>query len=227
VTRRPGTATDRPTPVRSSGNGEGCPKPLRRDAEVNLARILVAAADVFAEDGYEASMEQIADRAGLGVGTLYRRFPSKSDLVGAVVLAATNRTREIAEAVLAESSPAEGVFDFLRRCVATPSCWRMIASKAPGIGEIPRSGVFRIAPVVEELLDRARRVDAIRGDVVFSDLAVALMSVRAVADLFDPHHPATSARYLELVMDGLRPNGQRWANPAMTTGELGSVLLGR
>ena len=69
--------------------------------------------------------------------------------------------------------------------------------------------------------------DAIRRDVVFSDLAVALMSVRAVADLFDPHLPATSARYLELVMDGLRPNGQRWANPSMTTGELGSVLLGR
>ena len=171
-------------------------------------------------------MEQIADRAGLGVGTLYRRFPSKSDLVGAVVLAATNRTRQIAEAVLAESSPAEGVFEFLRRCVATPSCWRMIASKAPGIGEIPRSGVFRIAPVVEELLQRARMANAIRPDVVFSDLAVALMSVRAVADLFDPHFPTTSARFLELVMDGLRPNGHRWANPSMTTGELGSVLLG-
>ena len=68
-------------------------KPLRRDAELNLARILLAARDVFAEHGYEASMEQIAARAEVGIGTLYRRFPNKADLYAAVVDAATCESR--------------------------------------------------------------------------------------------------------------------------------------
>ena len=107
-------------------------RPLRRDAELNLARILSAARDVFAEHGYEASMEQIAARAGLGVGTLYRRFPNKGELVAAVIAAASRRTEQIARSVLADAPAAEGVFTFLRRCVAVPSCWRVIASRAPG-----------------------------------------------------------------------------------------------
>jgi AcrR family transcriptional regulator len=68
-------------------------KPLRRDAELNLARILLAARDVFAEHGYQASMEQIAARAEVGIGTLYRRFPNKADLYAAVVDAATCESR--------------------------------------------------------------------------------------------------------------------------------------
>jgi AcrR family transcriptional regulator len=202
-------------------------KPLRRDAEQNLTRILASASEVFAQRGYEASMEEIADKADVGVGTLYRRFPSKADLVRAVVEAATKRTEEIAGSVLAECSPAEGVFEFLRRCVATPSCWRVIVSRAPGIGDTPRHGLTRIAPLVESLLNNGKKAGAIRPDVVFSDLAVALMAVRAVADLFDPLAASTSGRYLELVMAALRPDGEAWQNPPMTTRQLGEVLSGR
>ena len=104
-------------------------KPLRRDAELNLARILVAARDVFAEHGYEASMEQIAARAEVGIGTLYRRFPNKADLCAAVVDAATERTRQIADEVL-RGGPGDAVFEFVRRCVDAPSCWRA-ATEAP------------------------------------------------------------------------------------------------
>ena len=68
-----------------SGEGSVEQRPLRRDAEVNLNRILSAARDSFAEHGYEASMEDIALRADVGVGTLYRRFPNKADLLNAVV----------------------------------------------------------------------------------------------------------------------------------------------
>jgi AcrR family transcriptional regulator len=201
-------------------------RPLRKDAELNLVRILAAATDVFAESGYEASMEHIAERAGVGVGTLYRRFPGKADLVAAVVEAANRRTEEIARDVLAGSTADEGVFEFLRRCVAAPSCWRVIASRAPGIGNAPRAGVSRIEPLVDELLTRAKAVGAVRDDVVFTDLAVALMSVRAVADLFDPYVPATSSRYLDVVLAGLRPNGEPLGNTPMTTAQLGRVLSG-
>ena len=70
-----------------------------------LGRILAAARDVFAEQGYDASMEAIATRADVGVGTLYRRFPTKADLFKAVVDAARRRVREIAEEVLADVAP--------------------------------------------------------------------------------------------------------------------------
>lgn len=171
-------------------------------------------------------MEQVADRAGVGVGTLYRRFPSKAALVKAIVEAANQRTQQIAESVLAEGSSDEGIYEFLRRWVAAPSCWRVIASRAPGIGETPRSGIARIAPLVEELLEKAKRAGTIRDDVVFTDLAVALMSVRAVADLFDLRVPCASARYLEVVMAGLRPDGHSWVNPPITVGQLATVLTG-
>lgn len=202
-------------------------RPLRRDAELNLARILVAARDVFAEHGYDVSMEQIAGRAGVGIGTLYRRFPSKEELVSAVVESASERTQQIAELVLAESSPAEGVFDFLRHCIAAPSCWRVIASRAPWTDDTTSAALARVAPLVERLLENARAAGAVRPEVAFTDLAVVLMSVRAVADLCDPRVPLTSARYLELVMDGLRPAPTSWRTPPMTVAQLTTVLTGR
>lgn len=227
MTAQAATSRRKPLPPPGQGVAQSRTKPLRRDAQQNLTRILASASEVFARHGYQAAMEQIADDAGVGVGTLYRHFPSKADLVKAVVEAANQRTEQIAESVLAECSPAEGVFEFLRRCVAAPSCWRVVVSRAPGIGETPRYGVSRIAPLVELLLEHGKTAGEIRPDVVFSDLAVALMSVRAVADLFDPHVASTSARYLELVMSALRPNGHPWQNPPMTTRQLGGVLSGR
>src|SRR5271155_3652022 len=95
----------------TTADGSTEAKPLRRDAELNLVRILAAARDVFAEYGYEASMEQIAARAEVGIGTLYRRFPNKADLCAAVVDAATERTRQIANEVLLEVAPCEAVFE--------------------------------------------------------------------------------------------------------------------
>ena len=94
-------------------------RPLRRDAEVNLGRILVAARDVFAEQGYEASMEAIAARADVGVGTLYRRFPNKADLFDAVVDAAHRRIRADRRGVLAEVPPGEACSN---SCAAASRC---------------------------------------------------------------------------------------------------------
>ena len=84
-------------------------KPLRRDAELNLARIMEAARDVFAESGYDGSMEQIAIKADVGIGTLYRRFPHKEDLFNAVTDLARERTIHIGEEVLAEVTPANAL----------------------------------------------------------------------------------------------------------------------
>jgi len=203
------------------------PRPLRRDAELNLARILVAARDVFAAHGYEASMEQIAAEAGVGVGTLYRRFPTKADLFAAVVGAASERTLELARAVLADVDPSEGVFELIRRCVDAPSAWRATTSRRPWSGGGADQALAALLPLLTELLEAGQRAGAVREGVVATDLVVLLMSVRALGDLCDADAPGISRRFLELVLDGLRPGPVPPAHPPASAAELGRVLTER
>ena len=201
------------------------PRPLRRDAEVNLSRILVAARDVFAEQGYDASMEAIAVRADVGVGTLYRRFPNKADLLNAVVEAAQERNRQIAEEVLADVPPEDAVFEFVRRCIAVPSCWRATISAAPW--RSTGTGLDQTAPLLEEILDRSQRAGTVRPDVEVADLVVVLMSVRSIADVCDTKSSKPSLRFLELLLDGLRPGHAPVGRPALTVAQLDKILKHR
>ena len=200
-------------------------RPLRRDAEVNLSRILAAARDVFAEEGYEASMEGIAMRAEVGVGTLYRRFPNKADLLNAVVEAAHQRNRQIAEAVLADVPPEDGVFEFLRRCIAFPSCWRATISSPPWRSK--GTGLEQLAPLLREILKRSQEAGTVRSDVDVSDIVVVLMSVRSIADVCDTKSSKPSRRFLELLLDGLRPGHDPVAHDPLTVAQLDRILRRR
>ncbi len=200
-------------------------RPLRRDAEVNLSRILVAARDVFAEQGYEASMEDIAARADVGVGTLYRRFPNKEDLLNAVVEAAHERKRQIAEAVLTDVPPEDGVFEFVRRCIAVPSCWRATISAPPWRSS--RTGLGQTAPLLEEILDRSQRAGSVRPDIEVTDIVVVLMAVRSIADVCDTKSSKPSLRFLELLLDGLRPGHASPVHDPLTVAQLDRILRHR
>ena len=201
------------------------PRQLRRDAEVNLSRILAAARDAFAEDGYDASMESIAVRAEVGIGTLYRRFPNKADLLNAVVAAAHERNRQIAEAVLADVPPGSEVFEFLRRCIAFPSCWRATISVPPW--RSTGTGLEKLAPLLREILHRSQEAGTIRPDIEVSDLVVVLMSVRAIADVCDTKSSKPSARFLELLLDGLRSGHDPVAHDPLTIAKLDRILRQR
>ena len=202
-------------------------KPLRRDAELNLARILTAARDVFAEQGYEASMEQIAARAEVGIGTLYRRFPTKADLCAAVVDAATERTRQIAHEVLLEVAPGEAVFEFVRRCVETPSSWRAATSRRPWSGNGAERALASLMPLIGRILKTSQEAGTVRPDIVATDLVVTLMSVRALGDLCDSDAPSASRRFLELALDGLRAGPNALAQPPTSVKQLERVLTDR
>jgi AcrR family transcriptional regulator len=185
-------------------------RPLRRDAELNLERILVAAQDVFAESGYEAPMERIAQRAGVGVGTLYRRFPNKESLVVAMMEMAGQRSLELASEVLENATPAEGIFEFLRRCVGLPASLRALVSRSPYLAEAHRAMVDSLATPVTRLLANAKAAGSIRTDVTFSDIALVLLSVRAVEDRYGAGEASAKMgrqqgeRHLQLLFDGLR-----------------------
>lgn len=172
-----------------TGERRGDERPLRRDAELNLERILIAARDLFAELGYEASMEQIAGRAGVGIGTLYRRFPTKEDLLGAVTVDAVDRVRRLAEETLAAEDPADALFVFLRRCVTVPTSWRAISTRPPWPGSTPQDLLVRTSVPVEQLIANAQQAGAVRHDVTYTDVSLALMSIRVVADRSRPSAP--------------------------------------
>ena len=200
-----------------------CPRPLRRDAEVNLRRILGAARDVFAEAGFDASMETIAARADVGVGTLYRRFPHKADLFNAVVEDARARTRQIADEVLSDVPAGDAVFEFVRRCVAVPGCWRATIT-APPWSSGARAALERIAPLLDEILTRSQDAGTVRRDAAVTDIVVVLMAVRSVADLCDARVPDSSARFLELALDGLRPDHRALSPGPISLDALGSIF---
>jgi AcrR family transcriptional regulator len=202
-------------------NGET--RPLRRDAEVNLGRILDAARNVFAEQGYDAAMETIATRADVGVGTLYRRFPTKADLFGAVVEETRRSTHEIAEDVLADVPAGDAVFEFVRRCIAVPSVWRDTVS-APPWASTRGVGLVQVAPLLADIAARSKEAGTLRADVEVADVIVLLKAARSIADMCDTQGRKPSLRFLELALDGLRPGHAAATHPPLTVARLVKIL---
>ncbi len=207
------------------------PRPLRRDAELNRERIVAAAQDVFAESGFEASMERIANRAGVGVGTLYRRFPNKERLVMAIIEMVSGRTRQLVDEVLETASPAEGIFEFLRQCVAMPSSLRALVARSPRLAEAHLAMVDALAGPVTKLIEDAKEAGSIRGDVTFSDIALILLSVRAVEDRWDVEGSEAKLgrqqgeRYLQLLIDGLRVKDSDLPHRPLSRAQLDDLLV--
>jgi AcrR family transcriptional regulator len=209
----------------ASAAGVQAVRPLRRDAELNLERILQAAEDVIAESGLQASMEQIAARAGVGVGTLYRRFPNKESLVVAVFEMAGQRSRLMAQSVLADCPPEEGLFEFIRRCLSGPPSLRALVSSSPRLAEAHGAMVALVAPVVERLLANAKAVGAVRPDVTFSDIVVVLMSVRSVSERCGAIGTRQGERHLHLLLDGLRAHDGTLPHRALSRVQLDEFLV--
>ena len=134
------------------------------------------------------------------------------------------RTRQIADEVLVEVTPAEAVFEFVRRCVDAPSCWRAATSRRPWDGTEADRALAALLPKIGRILAESQQAGTVRDDIGPTDVIVTLMSVRALADLCDKDAPGTSLRFLELTLDALRPGHQPLLHPPITARQLGQVL---
>jgi AcrR family transcriptional regulator len=183
-------------------------RPLRRDAERNRGRILTAAADAFAAGGLAVTMDEIARRAGVGVGTVYRRFPDKELLIEALFDARIDELVALAEAARDEPDPFAGLVRFFETFLAVQAADRglkdVVLGTARGAGRAARAR-DRIGPIVDELLARARDAGRVRPDLAASDLAVIQFMLGAVIDFTHDVAPETWRRLLAIVLDGLRP----------------------
>jgi AcrR family transcriptional regulator len=204
----PAVLTARPGPA---GVGEGCgpARPLRADARRNYEKLLTAAAQAFAEHGADdASLEEIARRAGVGIGTLYRHFPTRQALLEAVYRDQVEAVRIRAGELLASEEPGEALADWLRVLVAFSSTKRSLTSALlESFGkdsELLSSCSAVICGAAETLLVRAQQEGTVRPDADARDL-IRLVHAVNIASQHTAADPGQSDRLLALILDGLRP----------------------
>jgi AcrR family transcriptional regulator len=179
-------------------------RPLRRDAARNRELILEAASDVFAERGLEAGYDEIARRAGVGVGTVYRRFPERIELVQALFESRIEGIVAMARQAASEPDPWVGLTQFIERTLAQQVADRglkevMVQSISPD--QHQRVGREQLTPIIGDLIARAQSEGQLRGDVGPQDLGALLMMLGSIST---PDAPELWRRYLALVLDGLR-----------------------
>jgi AcrR family transcriptional regulator len=196
-----------PSGAGSAGPGalERAPRRLRADAQRNIDGLLEAAKAVFATSGVDAPAKEVADRAGVGVGTLYRHFPQRSDLVKAVFQREVDACADAAQMLAAAQEPGEALARWLRRYTDFVATKRGLAaalhSGDPAFDALPGYFMRRLEPALGSLLEAAIASGAIRGDISPRHLLFA------VANLCLPpggEGVAYSQRMVALLIDGLR-----------------------
>ncbi len=179
-------------------------RPLRADAARNRARVLEVAYEAFAAEGLAVPIDEIARRAGVGAGTVYRHFPTKEALFGAVFSDRVRRIVDHAHGLLVTRGPAEALFAFLHDMVRTGATDQGLADSLAGYGmdlETAAPGAeATFLGALGELLTAAQQAGTARADVGVPEIK-ALLVVCKTAQLYGEH---VSDRVAGVIEDGLR-----------------------
>src|SRR4051794_14406320 len=185
-------------------------RPLRADAERNRTRLLEAARALFAERGLDVTMDEIAHHAGVGVGTAYRRFDNRDELIGALFEQRMEEYVALAEDALREPDAWAAFAGFLERSLAMQAADRglkdLLFSHRHALDRVARVHA-RMLPLVEAILERAQAAGALRPDVSARDLPLISLMLASVVDFAGGADPELWRRYLALLLDGLRAPG--------------------
>lgn len=185
-------------------------RPLRRDAERNRLRILAAAREVFAGRGLDATMDDVAHHAGVGVGTVYRRFPNKDVLIEALFEERIGEVVAVAERALEHEDPWEGFVSLLGGMLAMQAddlgLKRLLQVTEPGQERLA-SVRQRMAPLVSRVVERAQAAGELRPDFHATDVPVLNVMLGAAADFTRGADPDAWRRQLAMLLDGLRVRG--------------------
>jgi len=192
-------------PAAPAGTPEGPQRRLRADAQRNIGSLLAAAKAVFGTSGVDAPAKEIADLAGVGVGTLYRHFPQRSDLVTAVLQHEIDACADAAPALAAAHEPGAALANWLHRYTEFLATKRGLAtalhSGDPAFDALPGYFYQRLEPVLGSLLDAAAATGEIRADISARDL---LLAVALLCTPVSDEGIAYSQRMVTLLIDGLR-----------------------
>jgi AcrR family transcriptional regulator len=183
----------------------GKPRRKRADGLRKMDSLLQAAMEVFAKSGVDAPVREIAERAGVGLGTVYRHFPQRSDLIVAVFKSQMDACADAASVIASKYEPGEALARWMQRYVDFIATKRGLAaalhSGDPAYGALPGYFDKRLRPALRTLLDAAVKSKVVRPAMEADDL------LRAVATLCHGAHgeePAYARKMVELLVDGLR-----------------------
>jgi AcrR family transcriptional regulator len=179
---------------------------LRSDARRNRERIVTVAANVFAEQGVNASLEEVAQRAGVGIGTLYRRFPTRQALIEAIFEDRVEALVEVAEQAATDPDAWHGFSTFLEYALAAQAANRGLKDV---FTDLPPTGRMvdarrRIRRRIEQLMTRAQQQGSLRRDVALSDISVLFWAISRIVDATSEVAPEVWRRHLAFVLDAFR-----------------------
>jgi AcrR family transcriptional regulator len=182
-------------------------RPLRRDAERNRQRILAVARDAFRDDGLAVTLDEIARRAGLGVGTIYRRFPDKEQLIDALFEERMSEMVALAENALQCEDAWDGLVAFLEAATAAHAEDRglkeVALSGAHGLDRVARARQLMF-PLVTRIVERAQEQGSLRPDIQPTDMPLLQLMLGSLSECTRDVDPAIWRRYLGILTDGLR-----------------------
>jgi AcrR family transcriptional regulator len=194
-------------PVYTSLRAEGITtsgKPMRADARRSYGRLLAAAAEVFAEQGTGAALDDIAKRAGIGNATLYRHFPARQDLVQALLADRYDELRATAERLLDDPDPRTALNDWLRSLIAHLTAYRGLAASVMDIVRDPETELSASCQAMRDaaakLLARAQDAAVIRPDLTITELLCLTNGIAVATE----RQPEDTPRLLSLLIEGLQ-----------------------
>lgn len=192
------------------------PKTLRRDAERNRERLMEAAAELFRTRGLDVTLDDVAEHAGVGVGTAYRRFANKDELIDALLEVRIDEMVSMAERGLENPDPWDGLVGYIEGALELQLCDRGLKEVlfAPGRGKKRVAGAKgRLGPAVTALAARARDAGVVRDDFDTSDIPMIYLMLGTVVDFSREAEPELYRRYLAILLEGIRAGGQPPALP--------------
>jgi AcrR family transcriptional regulator len=201
--------------------------PLRKDAQRNRERLVEAARAVFAERGLDIALDEVARRAGVSIGTLYNRFPTRADLVAAVFADRRETLIEIAERALEMDDAWAGFVHFVEQV-----CRMQAADR--GFNDLAARSIPQAAPtpdhlrgyeLMTEIVERAKRSGALRPDFVLADMAFVTWAITRTIEATADVDPDAWRRHLGFVLDGLRaPAAHPLPVPALTDEQVSRIM---
>ncbi|GAA4400193.1 TetR/AcrR family transcriptional regulator [Tsukamurella soli] len=198
---------------------------MRADAARNRRRIVVAARELFAERGLDVTLDDVAAHAGVGVGTVYRRFANRDELVEAVFVDHIREVTERIESDIADVGPWDAlalllnaVGEFVADDRGLATLLTSVDHSAPVLEEAKQA----VSRLVEGVYGRAREAGVIRDELVETDFFGIVCMISAISEATESVAPGAWRRYMELLLDGIRADGPRvpLAVPALTAEQI-------
>jgi AcrR family transcriptional regulator len=224
------------------GQAEQPGRPLRRDAKANLDRVQIAAAEVFATEGLSATQADIARRAKVGVGTIYRRFPNKDDLIFEIYEPRLREGEELAQRAADHANAWEGLRWFLEQSsyeLANDRGFRQFilggynevlgwsrGGPSTAMAELLSRTDERVSATLAGLVQRAKADGDLRKDFEVTDVQVLSAAIQATVSFGGSSHPELYRRVVGVLLDGLRPSRAAPSDlpvRALTEGELSRI----